>query len=157
MAGELDAICGIDAIVHAQTLAAEMREGSSRSGIALLSVHEKLETPGSAAYLERVRGSAAYGHLSVMQGFLWARMGVGEPEAQAISAHGLCVGLIGAGLRLGVIGHTAGQSILTNLHQTIGDIMTRDVLPIEDVHAFAPRAEIAVMRHEAADSRLFAN
>ncbi len=152
-----DEISRIDSIVEAQTLASEMRDGSRRSGLALLRVHEKLKTPGAASYLGRVRVSQAWGHLSVMQGFLWAQSGITRSDAVAISAHALSVSLLGAALRLGSIGHIDSQRILGNLRILIDEIMGHETLPIKRVQAFTPHSEIAVIRHETADSRLFAN
>jgi urease accessory protein len=154
---DLNELCRIDTVVEAQTLASEMRDGSRRSGLALLRVHEKLETPGAAPYLDCVRASQAWGHLSIMQGFLWAQSGVTRSDAEAISAHALSVSLLGAALRLGAIGHIDSQRILGNLRRSIDEFMDCETLPIERVHAFTPHSEIAVMRHETVDSRLFAN
>lgn len=156
-AGDLDKIWSIDATVEAQTLAQEMRAGSRRSGLALLHVHEKLETPRAALYRGMIRQSEGRGHLSVMQGFLWAQSGVQRDDIEAVSAHTLCVGLLGAALRLGAIGHVDCQRILANTHRSIEEIVLSDVLPMAQAHTFTPMSEIAVMRHEVADSRLFAN
>ncbi len=152
-----DELCRIDCIVEAQTLASEMRDGSRRCGLALLRIHEKIGTPGTAEYQEHIRASLAYGHQSVMQGFLWAGCGIGKQDAVAISAHALCVGLLGAALRLGAIGHIDSQRILNATRQSIEDITRHEPPPPDGLHAFTPHSEIAVMRHETAESRLFAN
>jgi urease accessory protein len=156
-ADDLDELFDIDALVEAQTLAIEMREGSRRTGLALLRMHEKLGTPGAAPYLARVRASQTCGHLSVMQGFLWAKSSITQADTEIISAHTFIVGLLGAALRLGAIGHIDCQHILGNVRTSIDDIMNLDYLLIKQIHSFTPHSEIAVMRHETADSRLFAN
>lgn len=156
-AANFDELCRIDRIVETQTLASEMRDGSRRCGLALLRVHEKTGTPGAAMYLERIGASLAYGHQSAMQGFLWAGCGIGKQDAEAVSAHALCIGLLGAALRLGAIGHIDSQRILNATRQSIEDIMRHEPPPPGRLHAFTPYAEIAVMRHETAESRLFGN
>jgi urease accessory protein len=155
--GHVEELRRIDAIVESQTLASELRDGSRRSGLALLRVHEKIGTPGASAYYGEARRSKTRGHLSVMQGFLWARCGVDKSHSQVIAAHALCVGLLGAALRLGAIGHVDSQRILAALHDPIDEILNHEAPVLEHAHAFTPHSEIAVMQHETADSRLFAN
>ena len=147
----------IDETVEAQNLAFEVREGSRRSGLALLQVHMKMETPGAKSYLDIVRASKNGGHLNTMQGFLWARAGMDQHETEVVSGHTICVGLLGAAVRLGAIGHIDCQRILRNASKTIDELMEVEVLPYNRTHTFTPHAEIAIMRHEVADSRLFAN
>ncbi len=153
----MEKLCRIDSLVEAQTLASEMRDGSHRSGLALLQVHEKLGSPLAASYRNLVRASAAYGNLNVMQGFLWANTEMSVDDTEAISAHTLCVSLLGAAVRLGAIGHIEAQRILGMLHPTIDELVDDPPPPLAKLHAFTPISEIAVMRHETIDSRLFAN
>ena len=75
-----------------------------------------------------------------------------------LSAHQLSTAMLGAAIRLGIIGHVAAQEILTRAHDLATAIMRSEPTPgLDRLSAFVPEAEIAVMRHESADSRLFAN
>ena len=76
--------------------------------------------------------------------------------AEAISAHGLAVGLLGAALRLGLIGHLEAQRSLQALRDEIAGLLSAQALSADAMHAFTPAADIAVMRHETAEVRLFA-
>jgi len=156
-AGDIEEIRRIDSLVEAQTLAIEMRDGSHRSGLALLQMHEKLGNECAAAYRNLVRMSDANGNLTVMQGFLWATTGMSADDAELVSAHSLCVGLLGAAVRLGTIGHVEAQKILESMHTVVDGIIDLPPPPLERLQAFTPMSEIAVMRHETIDSRLFAN
>ncbi len=147
----------LDSIVECQTLSHEMRDGSHRCGLAMLRVHEELGTPLAKEYRGCVTRSEACGNLAVMQGFLWANSDVAKNEIWALSAHTLCVGILGAAMRLGCIGHVHSQRILAALHHTIEGLIQKPPLPLERLHAFTPVSEIAMMRHETIDSRLFAN
>jgi urease accessory protein len=147
----------LDSLVESQTLASEMRDGSHRCGQALLRVHEEMETPYAKEYRDCVANNDAHGNLTVMQGFLWANSGVAKDEIGALSAHTMCVGMLGAAMRLGCIGHIHSQRILASLHHTIEDAMREPPPPLDRLHAFTPVSEIAMMRHEIIDSRLFAN
>jgi urease accessory protein len=154
---DLERVAGIDAEVESLALPQGLRVGSRRAGGALLNAHERLETPQAGEYRQLMKSGAACGHLPVVQGLVWRSTGLSQDEAAAVSGHTLCVGLLGAALRLGVIGHVAGQRILTGLRPDIARLLALPVPPPGDFSAYTPAADIAVMRHETADMRLFAN
>jgi urease accessory protein len=153
----LDPVLAVDAELDAMTLALELREGSRRAGASLLAVHERLGTRGAAEYRALIRAGQACGHLPVVQGLLWRGAGLSEDAAQAASAHTFCVGLLGAALRLGAIGHLHSQETLLRLRPVIATLIARPVPPVEEMYACTPAAEIAAMRHEVQPARLFAN
>ena len=74
-----------------------------------------------------------------------------------LSAYNFCVSVLGAALRLGIVGHIDCQKSLTTFRQLISEILTWPIPDIEDIHAFTPFADIASMRHEHSETRLFAN
>jgi urease accessory protein len=147
----------IDQIVEAQTLCAELRSSSRRGGNGLLTAHIALETEGAQEYYELVQNGYGKGHLAPMQGFLWARRGIPPQEAAILSAHTLCIGLLGAAVRIGVIGNTGAQKILMALHCEIEPMLQLPLADFRQVYSFMPQAEIASMRHEEAEVRMFAN
>ncbi len=154
---DLGQVAFIDAELESLALPQEQRVGSRRAGAALLNVHERLETARAADYRRMVKSGAALGHLPVAQGLVWNAVGLTDNEAAAVSAHALCVGLLGAALRLGIIGHVAGQRILRDMRSEIARLLALPVPPPGDFGAYTPAADIAVMRHETADVRLFVN
>ena len=153
--GDLDAVTGADRLQDAMSLSAGLRDGSARMGRALLSVHEELGTPGAADYRARVQTDEAPGHLPAVQGLLWRGAGLGRDEAEAASAHGLCVGLLGAALRLGLIGHLDGQRILARLRPGLASLLAQPAPLLAGAGAYAPAVDIAIMTHETRTSRLF--
>ena len=155
--GDILRLQDIDAELEAMTLAMELREGSKRAGASLLTVHERLKTPGAAQYRTAIRTGNAHGHLPVVQGLLWCGAGLSETAAEAASAHVFCVGMLGAALRLGSIGHIQGQETLLRIRPVIAELLSVPVLPMEEISACAPAGEIAAMRHEVQSARLFAN
>ena len=154
-AGDLDRVAACDTELEVLALARELREGSRRAGATLLRVHSQLGTPQADIYREKVRDGFAYGHVAAVQGLLWRGVGMSCDEAQVTSAHTLCLGLLGAAIRLGVIGNIDGQKILQAAHGIINDLMAVDVA--DELSSFVPASEIAMMRHEVGQSRLFAN
>lgn len=156
-AAALDDVVRLDAMLDAMTLAKELREGARRNGAALLRVHAELGTPRAADYRLLVREERAPGHLPIVQGLCFGGRGLARDEALAVAGHGFLVGLLAAALRLGLIGHVNTQSALTQLHALLAEVLATPVPLPEDAHAFTPMPEIAVMRHEVAAGRLFAN
>ncbi len=156
-AEDLETIARLDRLLDAQTLAGELRDGSRRCGGALLAVHEKLGTPGAEPYRALVRSRDALGHLAAVQGLVGRGVGLPLSACEGLSAHTLCVGLLGASLRLGVIGHLDAQRSLQKARDAVAGILAVPAPGLETISAFTPEAEIAVMRHETAETRLFAN
>lgn len=160
---DLNALVEIDAAFEAMSLATELREGSRRAGGALLSVHEKLGTTQASAYRQRIAHKTAFGHLPIAQGLVWGCCGISVNDTRAISAHLLCTGLVSAALRLGLIGHLDAQRVLLRVRPVLIDLLDDawpDLNSVEDLFdfsAYTPATEIAVMRHETHDARLFAN
>lgn len=156
-ADDLARVAEIDRFMDAVSLAREFREGSRRAGAALLGVHEKIGTAQAAAYRGRVRDGEAPGHLAAMQGLVWRGAGLSEAAAAAVSAHALAVGLFGAALRLGLIGHIDCQRGLALLRKVIDGLMDEPPPSWDEIYAYTPETDIAAMRHETESVRLFAN
>ena len=155
--GKLDRLSEIDDLVEAMTLATELREGSRRAGGSLLKVHASLGTQGAAEYRQRIAVRKARGHLPVAQGLLWHATGLSEDACRAVSAHTLCTGVVGAALRLGMIGHLDAQKTMLQVRPVLVELLRLPAGDLEELCAYVPHAEIAAMRHEVQDGRLFAN
>jgi urease accessory protein len=154
-AGDLEALIALDHEAEAMTLATELREGSRRAGRSLLRAHGSLSTPGVADFQTALRDGRALGHLPIVQGIVWTGAGMVAREAETVAAYTLAAGIGQAAVRLSLIGPLEAQAILAGLRDFITGLLAR---PVPDLpHAFTPAAEIAVMRHETGDARLFAN
>ena len=153
----LDDVATIDHQVEVQTPCAELRSGSRRMGEAMLSVFARLGIDDATAYRERVKQGVALGHLPVMQGYLWGRAGLSERDAVALSAHSFATGLLGAGIRLGCLGHIDAQQILIGAREEAASLAALPVPPLGELSSFAIEAEIAVMQHANNSLRVFAN
>jgi urease accessory protein len=155
--GDLDSVTAIDRALAAMTLPREMRDGAARAGAALLSIHSRLGTPAAADYRGRVRDGRAPGHLPVVQGLLWAGIGLDEGTAAAVAAHALSVGVVSAALRLSVISHIDAQRVLTATRDLVVRLLAEPTIDIAEAGVYTPVADVAVMRHETQTARLFAN
>ena len=151
------AVAEIDALQEAMTLPRELREGSRKGGAALLGVHARMGTEGAQAYRARLRAGEAHGHLAVVQGVVLRGSGLDLARAEAVSLHGLCAAILGAALRLGLIGHLDGQIILRRLRPRMAALLARPAPGVHEASAYAPLADVAAARHEEAAVRLFSN
>jgi len=156
-ADDLSRVAKLDALVEAQTLADESRVGSRRAGRSLLGVHVKLGTNYASEYQSMINRSMADGHNSIVQGLVWRGSGIAESVAEAMAAHTFCIGLVGAALRLGIIGHIDAQEIVNGAHTIIEEILSIPPADPRYISTFTPEQEIAVMRHETMSYRLFVN
>ena len=156
-ANDIELVIPIDNLVECMTLANELRDGSKRLGSALLTTYSKLNTPLAEHYLTFIYQGKAHGHLPIAQALVWNAIGLSRDSVLMLSAYNFCACVLGAALRLGVIGHIDCQNSLTKFRKLIIEILSWPIPEIEKIHAFTPFADIASMRHENADSRLFAN
>ena len=153
----IEEVIEFDRLVECMTLASELRDGSKRLGNALLTTYSKLDNVTAKKYLDLIFKNKAFGHLSITQGLIWSSLGLSKDSILMLSAYNFCVSALGAALRLGLVGHIECQNSLTKFRSLILEISQWPIPAIEEIHAFTPFADIASMRHEHADSRLFAN
>lgn len=157
LARDLDGLCRLDDWNDAATIAATARAGSRRAGNALLGVHVRLGTDGAAGFQERVRAGQAHGHVAVVQGLVLAGAGLALAEALAVVAHATATAFCTAAIRLGLASHLDAQQALTDLRPLLAELVARPLPPLDEVSAFTPAAEIAMMRHAGQNLRLFSN
>ncbi len=151
------AIAELDQLLEAMTLPEEQRLGSRRAGGALLLAHEKLATPGAADYRRRQRSGDVLGHLAVVHGMLCAGLGLSAEESAVLSAYTCCSGLLGAAVRLGLVGHVDAQRILARAGPLIAELTDPPPPEADEATSFTPRHDLAAICHESQHERLFSN
>lgn len=147
----------IDSTLEAMTLAMELRDGSRRAGSALLNVHARLGNAAAKRFRSLVLDASTPGHLAVVQGLVWRQQGLPEPTCRAIAAHLLVTGLVSAALRLGLVGHLQAQAAINQLRSLLAGLLEQPVADFDEIAAFTPATDVASMRHEQAEARLFGN
>jgi urease accessory protein len=153
----LEDVAVIDRQVEIQTPCAEFRLGSRRMGAAMLSTFARLGLGDALAYRELVKRDDACGHIAAMQGYLWGRAGLSETDAIALSGHTFCIGLLGAGVRLGCLSHIDAQRVLIEARREITRLAALPATPVDALSSYVIEAEIAVMQHGSSPTRVFAN
>lgn len=155
--GELAALVALDLQCEAMTAAEGARHSSRRLGATQLRVHAELGLPAAQAYLDAVRDGRAPGHVAIVQGLVWPACGIALADCEAMSAFGLCVAVVGAALRLGLLGHIEGQRLLSRMRGFIAQVLQQACPPVDEAWSGAPALDIALMRHEGRAARLFTN
>lgn len=157
LAGDLAALAALDAEVEASSASERLRDGSRRNGTALLTTHERLGTPGAAAYRDAVRAGEAHGHLPVVQGLAWSALGIDLATAARISGYTTVTGILNAAVRLALCGAIEAQARVAASLALIEALADRPVADDQPLAAFLPQVDIAVARGAAVELRLFAN
>jgi urease accessory protein len=156
-AGDLAAVAAVDTAVETATLAEPLRTGSKRNGRALLAAHVRLATPSARDLRSWIDAGRAHGHLPVVQGFVWHKLGISERDAVAISGYTTVAGLVAAAVRLGQVGAIEAQTVLAAALLVVGEVAEQAIPPDIDIASFTPWLDIAAARHARAQVRLFVN
>ena len=161
--GDLKTLVQIDRRLHAMRLPEEMRAASTQSGRRFLDESfALLALKGVPSAFDEYRASViagkAPGCASVAFALSAWAAGIEAELALYACCHSFAVGALGAAQRLMPLSHSEAQQILRSLHCDIGagyrEIQGRHW---KEMTSFAPLADIASMRHEAADVRMFAS
>lgn len=156
-AHDLDRLAAIDAALEASTIAEPLRTGSKRNGGALLAAHVRLGTCAAAAFRSLIDGGHAYGHLAIVQGWVWRNLGIAEAHAVAMSGYTTASGLVAAAVRLGQIGAIAAQAVLGDALRAVEEAAREPVPAALEIGSFTPWLDIASARQAHAQVRLFSN
>jgi urease accessory protein len=156
--GNLEAICVLDRELSARKAMRELREASLAVGRSFLREVSALSpSPLLGLLRERVEARGTPGNHAIVFHVAAAENGVGARDAATAYAYQVTAQWVAALLRMGLVGHRRGQSLLAAMRGPIeGGIEEILVTPPgDDGSSFAPLLEIASMRHERQYSRLF--
>ena len=153
----IDRLAELDDLIDAWTPVESQRRGSSRAGSALLGVHARLGLEEAACYRSHAQANQFPCHLPLMTGLVLGARGIDAPTAAAVAVHGVMAGSVTAAIRLGLVSHIDGQRAIANLRPEVAEALCQPAPAIDDVCAFTPLTEIAMMRHPRRELRLFSN
>lgn len=149
----------IDARLFAQTPTEKTRIAQRQSGRALLMVAEKT---WPHELLTGLSQKTAEGSLNCLHPVVFAAVaqvaGLGEESAIAAFVHSFITGLLGAGIRLGVVGHLQAQQIRLSLSADMTTVChSARELSLDDMWSCTPLIDLAQMRQVKLSRRLFAS
>ena len=154
-ADDLTSLMQLDEEVDSFTLVHEARQGSMKMGNSLLRLYAQHDL--AKDWLEQIQQKQAYGHSCVVQGAMFATLGFELNDAVLTVAHGYVTSLVSAAIRLGLIGYLESQQILGTAHQLLAALIQKGLPSCAALSTFNPMVEIAMMRHEHQETRLFSN
>lgn len=150
-------VLAADRRLHAVTMPREFRESSTVAGSNLLDLLAATDglPPAAAAFAERIEAGETPGHYPVALGTLAPALGLSRDAVCLLHGYAFLTDVLGAAQRLGRFGHTDIQSVLADLLPVVAELPRFAERDLEAMGSFAPLAEVAGMRHERADRRLF--
>lgn len=155
----LETIITADSQLFAQTLIATTRKTQQQSGRALLMVAQSTWQHQQLTTLEHAQASNQFYCLHpIIFGVVGNLAGLSASDTALGFIHGLVTGILGAAIRLGILGHLQAQKILLQLAPEIEAVYhTAASLNLEQMWSCTPTIDIAQMRHSQLSMRLFAS
>lgn len=156
---DLEAVGEADAQLFAQTLIEKTREMGRKSGRALLMVASKTWPDPQLEILEKkIAKNDLYGLHPVIFAVVGQVAGLSEENTVLAFLHSFITGLLGAAIRLNVVGHLQAQKILLQLAPDIKAIYPIAAgLTLAQMWSCTPAIDLAQMRHQKLAYRSFAN
>jgi urease accessory protein len=154
-----DQVRAVDHTLYAYTLLQSARTAQQKSGQALAMV---AHSTWPDAQLDVLQADIAHQRMPGLHAVVFAVVaraaGLDAESAAFAYLHSWLTGLVGAALRLGLIGHLQGQQIIQTLAPEIEQAIhqSRD-RTLDDLWAWTPTLDIAQMGHRHLSQRLFSN
>jgi len=152
--GDIAGAVAADNKCYSMKLVREVRIASSRSGRQLLSTLVHMANDKFAIkFYAKVEAKESAGTYPACLAMAACTLRIPEKSALRMMLYSYCVSIVGSAVRLGVISHIEGQSILTQLARDVNS--AKAARNIADLWQLAPIAEILQMQHEQDDLRMF--
>lgn len=146
-----------DACLYAQTLIQTTREAQRRSGQALLVVARSTwNDPQLEALQDDVDIHKTPGLHPIVFAMVGRAVHLSESDTSFAFLHNFMTGIVGAAIRLGVLGHLSAQSILCKMATEIDAIVSQSMSrSLHDMWSCTPAIDIAQMSHHRLTSKQF--
>jgi urease accessory protein len=155
---DLDLVVRTDKRLSAVKLTREGRDGSTRTGRALLAVAPALAGAQLDGYADLVGAGNAPANHAVVLGLLGALLGVPVFAAVAGELSAFSTGWTAAAVRLGLTDHLNAQFVLQRVRPLLGETAAWAVTgDVKDIATQTPLLDVMSMRHECAELRLFSS
>lgn len=153
----LDDVLQIDQTLEAMKPATELRQASRQMGRQSLRVAASLtQDPYLMDLFHRVESSETPGHHATAFGAIGGRLAWPREEAACAFLYSTAAAVVGAALRLILLGQLQGQRILWSLGPLITRLGHEGVAaPPGEMWSFTPALEVASALHASSAARLF--
>ena len=156
-ANQLDKLWEIDRQITVQSMARETREGTKKVGQRMLQmILDLYDNDILKNYQERVTKGLSHGHPALVFAIAMYGIGIGEKDAILCHSYSTVSTLVQNGVRAIPLGQKDGQMILRDMGDFLIEMYEEiQGLEEEDFGMTIPGLEIAQMRHEILNFRLF--
>ena len=155
----LELILKADLQLYERTLIEKNRQTQQKSGRALLTVAKETWQDIKLEHLQQKIVNKQFYCLHPIVFAVTAEIaGINEQNTALAFLHSFVTSLLGAGIRLGIIGHLQAQKILLGLALDISNAydLAKD-LKLLDMWSCTPTIDIAQMQHQRLKTRLFSS
>lgn len=148
-----------DRRLFAQTVIQETREAQCKTGQALLMVAQSVWADAQLEDLQTaIEAELTPGCHPVIFAIVGRAGELDEGDVLLAYLHNFVTGLVGAAIRLGVLGHLGAQQLLHNLSPDLLTIATQaQITPLSEMWSCTPAIDIAQMSHRQLQARQFVN
>ena len=156
---DIEEIITIDARLFAQTPIEKTRIAARQSGRALLMVAKET---WSHPQLEALNKETLKGRLNCLHPVVFAAVaqvaGLGETSTLSAFVHSFITGLLGASIRLGVVGHLQAQQIRLGLSEDMAAVCQEaSGRSLDEMWSCTPTIDLAQMQQAKLSRRLFSS
>lgn len=154
---DLEFIWQLDRVMVVQNISRESREASRRMGERMIQLGTELfSCPTLALYREKTNSRATYGQPSIVFAVIAHHLEIEKRTAVLSFLYSSMATLVQNGVRGIPLGQTDGQRLLLELQSLLMDALkTVEELDFSDLGAVSPGLELAQIRHERLNIRLF--
>lgn len=148
----------VDRLLHSMKLVQEIRNASARSGTQMLRCANFFVTENKVLneYASAIKAGQAFGPYPVALAVASNALSIPKRKAGLAMLYSFSVGMVGAGLRLGMFQHLEGQKVIDDLKPLIVKAVDENIgRPVEGMWQFAPQIDIVQMSHEKMASKMF--
>ena len=155
---KLNLLKDYDRILTISTLAKETRNGTKLIGKQMLRLIEGIHgnIPGLEKYMKWIAEGESYGNPAVVFSIFAHSIGISKEDAFLYYGYSIASTLVQNAVRAIPLGQREGQVILRNINEMLSDLYeTAKELSVDELGANAPGIEMAQIRHERQEARLF--
>lgn len=155
---DVDLVARADRRLSAVKLVREGRDGSTRTGRALLAAAPAVAGVRMEGYADLVKLGDVPGNHAVVLGVLSALLGVPAFDAVVGELSAFSTGWVAAGVRLGLTDHLGAQLVLRRVQPVLVEA-AEDALvgDVDDIAGCTPLVDVMSMQHEHSELRLFSS
>lgn len=156
---DLPRICDVDQLLWAQTLVQATRDTQIKSGRALLMVARETWPHPQLEALAMEQSQADFHCLHpIVFGVVSHIVGLTQHQAASAFIHGLVTGMMGAAIRLGLLGHLQAQALIKGLAPDMREaIAVSSEMTLQEMWSGTPTLDIIQMLHGQMPHRQFMN